>query len=366
MSRALLCNPDWDALLDRLGGGEAIEALARETKAFVRPRVISNAIDLLRLLLAYSLEDLSLRGTAAWAEAVGLANLSNVAVLYRLRQCGDWLAALVERAFIAGAPAAAKHGRLIRIVDGTAVPQAGSEARKKNQIWRIHSAFDLPAERFAGFVLTTQKDGETLDRIPVVAGEIRVADRVHMHADHIAAVLEAGGDVVVRTGWKSVGWLDAEGQPFDLIACLRKNAEAGLIDQPIWVRRKNREPLAMRMVAVRKSPQACEIARRNARRQAQQGGHQVSQETLHAADWVIIITSLDPEHFPTNDILDLYRLRWRIELAFKRLKSLIGLKGPPGKDPRSARAYILAHLLMILLLEPLVDAFEDSPHWAND
>jgi hypothetical protein len=58
-----------------------------------------------------------------------------------------------------------------------------------------------------------------------------------------------------------------------------------------------------------------------------------------------------------------YRLRWRIELAFKRLKSLIGLKGPPGTDERSAKPYLLAHLLMILLLEPLIDEFEDSPRW---
>ena len=26
---------------------------------------------------------------------------------------------------------------------------------------------------------------------------------------------------------------------------------------------------------------------------------------------------------------------------------------------------VLAHLLMMLLLEPLVDVLEDSPHWAN-
>jgi hypothetical protein len=43
------------------------------------------------------------------------------------------------------------------------------------------------------------------------------------------------------------------------------------------------------------------------------------------------------------------------------LKSLIGLKKPPGTDERSARPWILAHLLMILLLEPQVDALEDSP-----
>ena len=47
------------------------------------------------------------------------------------------------------------------------------------------------------------------------------------------------------------------------------------------------------------------------------------------------------------------------------LKSLIGLKGPPGFDERSARPYVLAHLLIILLLEPLIDELEDSPRWAE-
>ena len=75
------------------------------------------------------------------------------------------------------------------------------------------------------------------------------------------------------------------------------------------------------------------------------------------------MTSLAPKISTTADVLALYRLRWRIELAFKRLKSLIGLKGPPGVDERSAKPYLLAHLLMILLLEPLIGEFEDSPHW---
>jgi IS4 transposase len=86
--------------------------------------------------------------------------------------------------------------------------------------------------------------------------------------------------------------------------------------------------------------------------------------TLAAADWVILVTSLAPEDFPTADVLALYRLRWRIELGFKRLKSLIGLRGPPGTDERSARPFLLAHLLIILLLEPLIDEFEDSPRSA--
>ena len=80
---------------------------------------------------------------------------------------------------------------------------------------------------------------------------------------------------------------------------------------------------------------------------------------------MILLTSLQPKDFATADVLALYRLRWRIELAFKRLKSLIGLKGPPGTDERSARPHVLAHLLTILLLEPFIDELEDSPRLAQ-
>ena len=363
MNHATLVSPDWELILDRLGGAEAIESSARRTKAFLRAREIPNAVALLRLILAYCLGPGGLRSTAAWASAIGLVDISNVGLLQRLRRSGDWLAGLVGQALASGAPAASR-GRLIRLVDATAVPQAGAAARQKNGLWRIHSGFDLPAERFGFFELTDQHGGERLDRIPVERGEICIADRAYLQPNRIAAVIAAGGDVVVRAGWKSAGWLDGEGHRFDLIAELRRNTGPGVIDRPIWLRRAEGAALALRLVAVKKSAPAAEAARRKASRQAQQGGHQIARGTLDAADWVILVTSLTAQAFPSADILALYRLRWRIELAFKRLKSLVGLAGPPGTDARSARHYILAHLLMILLLEPLIDGFEDSPRRA--
>ena len=86
----------------------------------------------------------------------------------------------------------------------------------------------------------------------------------------------------------------------------------------------------------------------------------MSQETLAAADWFILLTSLPVSDFTTDDVLTLYRLRWRVELGFKRLKSVIGLHGPPGIDERSARPYVLAHLLMLLLLEPSMNRSASS------
>ncbi len=284
MAYESLVTEGFEGVISRLGGRAHIEKSARETRAFLRARGIEDALALLRLILAYCLGGKGLRLTAAWAASLGVADISNVALLYRLRQCGDWLSVLAGAALSAACPKAAQ-GRTVRIVDATAVPKAGQKAKVGNGLWRLHCAFDLPSERFSHFELTDESEGERLDRIPVVKGEIRLADRAYISAERIAAVIDAGGDIVVRAGWKNARWLGADGKPFDLIAALKK----------------------------------------------------------------------------ADDVLALYRLRWRIELAFKRLKSLIGLKEPPGFDERSAKPWILAHLLLALLIEPLADGLDDSP-----
>lgn len=366
MNSESLVGQSWSSIVRRLGGAAALEESARATGALVRARSITNAVVLLRLLLAYCLGERGLRSAAAWATAHDIADISNPALLYRLQHSVEWLESLVAEALRKGAPKAGK-GRLIRIIDGTAVPKAGTAAKISNGLWRIHAAFDLPSERFAAFELTDEKGGEQLDRIPAMKGEIRIADRGFMQADRLAKLLGAGADVVIRTGWKQGRWLDEDGASLDIISLLRsrKAKRQGFIDRPVLVGRKTGAPLPLRLVAVRKPPAAIEAARSKVRRDAQREQYEISDATLVAAEWILIVTSLKAEAFPTQDILDLYRLRWRIELAFKRLKSLIGLGGPPGKDPRSAKAWILAHILMGLLLEPLVDAFEDSPRLAS-
>src|SRR3954465_6060799 len=112
MRHESLVNEDWSSIVSRLGGADALNATARETKAFLRPRGITNAVDLLRLILAYCLGERGFRSTAAWAVSVGLVDISSVALLYRLRQCGDWLALLVGQVLAATAPKASRGRRI--------------------------------------------------------------------------------------------------------------------------------------------------------------------------------------------------------------------------------------------------------------
>src|SRR5437773_12138406 len=115
MGHESLVNEDWTNVVVRLGGAETLNITARETKAFLRPREITNAVDLLRLILAYCLGERGLRSTAAWAVSVGLVGVSSVALLFRLRQCGDWLALLVGQG-LAATGAKAGGGRGLRVV----------------------------------------------------------------------------------------------------------------------------------------------------------------------------------------------------------------------------------------------------------
>ena len=157
----------------------------------------------------------------------------------------------------------------------------------------------------------------------------------------LAHVLEQGADVIVRAGWKGARWLDRNRKPFDILAALAAAGNAGVPDRPVWIARKKAPPLALRLVAFRKPPEAAEASRVKARQAAKREGYAISGGTLAAAEWVILVTSLDTKTFSTNAIGELYRARWRIEMAFKRLKSLIGLSAPPGEDPASGQNFDL-------------------------
>lgn len=371
MAQIELTGSDWDGTVARLGGEAKLEQEGRATGAFRRPRAVRCAVDYLRLVLAYCLGSMGLRLTAAWAEGIGLGSLSNVALLGRLRNAVPWLESILARLLAQAAGAGAcgdarrlGRGRPIRLIDATTVRKAGKSPRESGQLWRIHAELALPEERFGAFELTDETGAERIERLAVVPGEIRIADRVHCRADGLAEVLGQGADVVVRASWRSARWLDKDGRPVDIIRLLN-NSPTGRIDQPIWLDRgKAAAPLELRLIAARLPKDKAVKAVAEARAEAKSKQRQVQAGTLTAAQWVMLVTSLAADEYPTEAVLQLYRLRRRIEIAFKRLKSLVGLAGPPGQCPEVAKAWVLCHLIAILLTEAQLAAIGDSPRRA--
>ena len=74
---------------------------------------------------------------------------------------------------------------------------------------------------------------------------------------------------------------------------------------------------------------------------------------------MILGTSLPKEGYEAMHILAVYRLRWQIELAFKRLKSLLHIDRLPTRSERGSRSWLYAHLILALLCDDLSQVFLD-------
>jgi hypothetical protein len=75
----------------------------------------------------------------------------------------------------------------------------------------------------------------------------------------------------------------------------------------------------------------------------------------------MLLMSVPANNMTTSEVLDAYRLRWQVEIAFKRLKSGLGIHKLPAKDSQLARSWLMAHLIIALMIDEAVTHVLDSP-----
>ena len=199
--------------------------------------------------------------------------------------------------------------------------------------WRLHYSLRLPDLYCDHFELTSPEQGESFKRWPAAAHEVLLADRAYSHREAVGALIDHGAKVVVRLNRSVFPLLGAEGQLFEPLGPLRA--------------------LVTGLCAIRKTELAAERAKEKARRKAQRQQVQLQPETLEFCAYVLVLTNLEESPWSAAKVLELYRCRWQVELAFKRLKSLLSLGYLPKKDPASARAWMQLKLLIALVTEKL-------------
>ena len=142
---------------------------ARELGVFRRTRRFSDPRALLQVMLIHLGEGCGLRETAARAALAGLAQVSDVALLKRLKSCEQWFEWLAQqmRASLQprerGLPDALLPPlgtRRLRVVDGSIVSEPGPTGSH----WWLHYAIGLPGLECQEVHLKPRDDGETLKR----------------------------------------------------------------------------------------------------------------------------------------------------------------------------------------------------------
>src|SRR2546425_168470 len=111
-------------------------------------------------------------------------------------------------------------------------------------------------------------------------------------------------------------------------------------------------PLPVGLHALHLNDQQCNRARRRAHRHARRRGRTPRAQTLFLSEWVLVLTTLPPDELSAAVILELYRIRWQVELVLKRYKSLLAAARVRAKRGSPlATWYLLGKLLFALLVE---------------
>ena len=311
--------------------------IAEETGALVRRKGVGSAVELLRIILMYGVTDLSLKATAAWASATGIGRLSSVALFYRVRDSREWLSRLVAGMLQVQAAPSACSGLNVSIVDATVLVGPGAKGTE----WRLHTGIDPVTGHINSVKLTDASVGESYSNYPIRAGDVVVGDRAYALATGIAHVHKRGGYTVARANLHSIRLCRRDGSIFQPLSEVSKIPKVGvarydiLIPTPPAKRSRSHKPwkltdasdwIPARLLAVR----------------------------THKNTFIWVITTVPESMASDVVIMELYRVRWQIELEFKRLKSLLGLDAVPSRRGPTAESWILARILAAILVEELL------------
>jgi hypothetical protein len=351
----------FQSVLARLPLDLDLDTVARETKAFQRRRGLPSATALLRLAIAWSCTGHSLQSVAAWATDQKVAQLTDEALIQRLHRAGPFLQAVTTRLLQPSGANPAWRGRVFRIADSTSLSQQAS----KGTDWRIHAVYDLGCGGFSHLEITDGHGAEALDRGAPVPGEIRVGDRGYANAQAWQRYLDACPgevDFIIRMRWNTVRLLDENASRFDIIDWLRTcPAESEIHEITAWAQSgKRNKPIKLRLIARRKSPEAIVKAHKTLWQRASRSQSKVDPHSLIAAEYIVLATSLPADDFPAGEVLSAYRLRWQIELAFKRLKSLLRIDRIPTRTEAGTRCWLYSHLIVALLCDDLSQVLLES------
>lgn len=324
---------------------------ARDEGAFRRVRYTESPSALLRLLLYHAVSDGGLRTTVAQARAAGIGRMSAVALFKRLRTSASWLAWVSAELCrpLREQPRLPK-GMRPRAIDSTTIQGPKSLSTE----WRLHYTLDLVTLACDWHELTDATGAEAIERTPIRQGDVILGDRNFSRAEGIRHTVRQGGHVLVRLRWRHCPMVDQENRRFEALSAARRLRVGEVGDWPVRLQaEKDNVSVEGRVVVIKLPAPLARKAERRVSRIASKKGRKLDPRSAEAAHFVMLFTTVPHTLLRGAGVLGLYRFRWQVELAFKRLKQLLRLGRLPHADPRAAQSWILAKLVVALLLETL-------------
>jgi len=306
----------------------------------------------LRLVLHHAGTGAALKVTTAGAAAAGLVDISHVGLHKWMVKIGPYLADLCSHMVYDNAIFAADQwaGYEVMAVDASALTCPGA----KGTTARVHYAMRLADLHPVEIHVTDYKGGETYRRFEAVTEQLWIGDRGYANPPGVAFIKDSGAEVLVRYNYGSLPLYNGAGQSFDVRGKLARLKKPGTTREwKVWVHPKDHEPICGRLCAVRLPEDKAKEAQERVRREQ---GKSVTEETLEAAKYVVVFTTVPSSRLNTAQVLELYRLRWQVELFIKRDKSIGDLDELPNFKPETIYSWICAKTLLLLIARKIASS----------
>jgi len=202
---------------------------------------------------------------------------------------------------------------------GARWPASGGANSQNTAALKLYVELDLASGRLVGphCVPGRQSDHRSELGNTIPPGGIRVADLGFFDLAQLRQLDERGVYWVTRVP-ASTALYDERGQRLELARLMR--GVQGSLDRPVQI--GARERMAARLIVTRLPGSVVRKRRARLQQDAVRRGRVVSRRQQDGCRWTILITNLAPEQLSVHEALVLLKMRWQIELLFKRWKSL--------------------------------------------
>jgi hypothetical protein len=332
---------------------EGYEEACYTEKAIQRKRGIDNPNDLMMLALFHLVNGCSLMEISEIARLAKLGSVSDVAFMKRFENCGSWFKWILTQLRTAEVLAYKKpqwlEGYEVLSFDASDVAEKGRSGR----IYRLHYTLNLFRMQSAYSKITDQKTGESLCNFEFKKNDLIIADRMYSTLKGISHCMNGGANFILRLRKNSFHLFDKNDEKINLIERLKGLGDEETLDLSVFVLLDGTEKTQLRICAIRKDGKYQQQTEKALRRRETKKQIEITADTREFNNYIVVVTALSG-NITGEDIVGLYRLRWQVEIYFKRLKSIMDFGELPKRRHKSAETWLNGKLLIALLIEKLM------------
>jgi len=333
---------------------------ADELRIIQRKREFKNIEDLMLLALFHVVNGSTLLEVSEIARIGKIADISDVAFMKKFEKLEPLFRHILEKiepCKVANfdIPDFLSKYRTLAL-DASDVTEKGRSGR----LYRLHYAIDIFTMTSAAYMITDQKSGEKLSNFDFNENDLIIADRMYGTLKGIEHCKNQGAEFILRMKSDCFTIYDETKNKIDLLSKIQDMKYEEEREITAFVKLSNCLQ-KIRICIKKKDEISCKKTAKRIKEKQSKSQIKLSENAHKMNEFIIVCTTL-PDSVSACDVLKTYRLRWQVEIFFKRLKSIMDFGELPKKSEKSSLAWLNGKLMVAVLIELFIAKSSFFPH----